>query len=202
MTFSYYEKLPDGMVNCIDEQLPFELPDGWSYERLGNICSIARGGSPRPIESYLTDAEDGLNWIKIGDTEQGGKYIYSTKEKIRPEGIYKTRYVHSGDFLLTNSMSFGRPYILKTDGCIHDGWLVIGDIEAIFIQDYLYYMLSSSIMYDLLSKLAAGSTVKNLKSDSVKSLIVPIPPRKEQKKISKHIENIFSFLSHIEESLN
>jgi len=198
---SYYEKIGN-KVNCIDEQLPFELPDGWSYERLGNICSIARGGSPRPIESYLTDAEDGLNWIKIGDTEQGGKYIYSTKEKIRPEGIYKTRYVHSGDFLLTNSMSFGRPYILKTDGCIHDGWLVIGDIEAIFIQDYLYYMLSSSIMYDLLSKLAAGSTVKNLKSDSVKSLIVPIPPRKEQKKISKHIENIFSFISHIEESLN
>lgn len=99
-------------------------------------------------------------------------------------------------------MSFGRPYILKTDGCIHDGWLVIGDIEAIFIQDYLYYMLSSSIMYDLLSKLAAGSTVKNLKSDSVKSLIVPIPPRKEQKKISKHIENIFSCISPIEESLN
>ena len=198
---SYYEKIGN-KVNCIDEQLPFELPDGWSYERLGNICSIARGGSPRPIESYLTDAEDGLNWIKIGDTEQGGKYIYSTKEKIRPEGIYKTRYVHNGDFLLTNSMSFGRPYILKTDGCIHDGWLVIGDIEAIFIQDYLYYMLSSSIMYDLLSKLAAGSTVKNLKSDSVKSLIVPIPPRKEQKKISKHIENIFSFISHIEESLN
>ena len=198
---SYYEKIGN-KVNCIDEQLPFELPDGWSYERLGNICSIARGGSPRPIESYLTDAEDGLNWIKIGDTEQGGKYIYSTKEKIRPEGIYKTRYVHSGDFLLTNSMSFGRPYILKTDGCIHDGWLVIGDIEAIFIQDYLYYMLSSSIMYDLLSKLAAGSTVKNLKSDSVKSLIVPIPPRKEQKKISKHIENIFSCISPIEESLN
>ena len=198
---SYYEKIGN-KVNCIDEQLPFELPDGWSYERLGNICSIARGGSPRPIESYLTDAEDGLNWIKIGDTEQGGKYIYSTKEKIRPEGIYKTRYVHSGDFLLTNSMSFGRPYILKTDGCIHDGWLVIGDIEAVFIQDYLYYMLSSSIMYDLLSKLAAGSTVKNLKSDSVKSLIVPIPPRKEQKKISKHIENIFSCISPIEESLN
>ena len=198
---SYYEKIGN-KLNCIDEQLPFKLPDGWSYERLGNICSIARGGSPRPIDNYLTDAEDGLNWIKIGDTEQGGKYIYSTKEKIRPEGVSKTRYVHCGDFLLTNSMSFGRPYILKTDGCIHDGWLVIGDVEAVFIQDYLYYMLSSSIMYDLLSRLAAGSTVKNLKSDSVKSLIVPIPPRKEQDKISKHIENVFSIISLIEESLN
>ena len=52
---------------------------------------------------------NGLNWIKIGDTEQGNKYIYSTKVKIRPEGLNKTRYVASGDFLLTNSMGFGRP---------------------------------------------------------------------------------------------
>ena len=200
--YSYYEKMSNGKVSCIDEQLPFELPDGWSYERLGNICSIARGGSPRPIESYLTDDEDGLNWIKIGDTEQGGKYIFSTKEKIRPEGISKTRYVHSGNFLLTNSMSFGRPYILKTDGCIHDGWLVIGNVEAVFIQDYLYYMLSSPIMYDSLSMLAAGSTVKNLKADSVKSLIVPIPPYKEQEKISKHIENMYNNILSIEKILN
>ena len=100
---SYYEKV--GVeIRCIDSEIPFEIPDGWMYERLGNICSIARGGSPRPIENYLTDDENGLNWIKIGDTEQGGKYIYSTKEKIRPEGLSKTRYVCSGDFLLTNSM--------------------------------------------------------------------------------------------------
>ena len=144
---SYYEKV--GVeIRCIDSEIPFEIPDGWMYERLGNICSIARGGSPRPIENYLTDDENGLNWIKIGDTEQGGKYIYSTKEKIRPEGLSKTRYVCSGDFLLTNSMSFGRPYILRTNGCIHDGWLVIGGIEIAFHQDYLYYMLSSSIMYN------------------------------------------------------
>ena len=198
---SYYEKV--GVeIRCIDSEIPFEIPDGWMYERLGNICSIARGGSPRPIENYLTDDENGLNWIKIGDTEQGGKYIYSTKEKIRPEGLSKTRYVCSGDFLLTNSMSFGRPYILRTNGCIHDGWLVIGGIEIAFHQDYLYYMLSSSIMYNALSSLAVGSTVKNLKSDSVKSLLVPIPPLAEQACISRQIENYFATMLPIERSLS
>ena len=198
---SYYEKV--GVeIRCIDSEIPFEIPDGWMYERLGNICSIARGGSPRPIENYLTDDENGLNWIKIGDTEQGGKYIYSTKEKIRPEGLSKTRYVCSGDFLLTNSMSFGRPYILRTNGCIHDGWLVIGGIEIAFHQDYLYYMLSSSIMYNALSSLAVGSTVKNLKSDSVKSLLVPIPPLAEQACISRQIENYFATMLPIESSLS
>lgn len=94
---SYYEKFSDAKSRCIDNEIPFNLPDGWEYERLGNICTIARGGSPRPIENYLTSDDNGLNWIKIGDTEQGNKYIYSTKVKIRPEGLNKTRYVESGD---------------------------------------------------------------------------------------------------------
>ena len=198
---SYYEKI-ESVIRCINSEIPFKIPDGWAYERLGNICSVARGGSPRPIENYLTDDENGLNWIKIGDTEQGGKYIFSTKEKIRSDGLNKTRYVHCGDFLLTNSMSFGRPYILKTDGCIHDGWLVIGDVETVFNQDFLYYMLSSSAMYNALSILAAGSTVKNLKSDSVKSLIVPIPPLEEQQAIATQVETLLAIIAQVEKSLN
>lgn len=199
---SYYEKFSDAKSRCIDNEIPFNLPDGWEYERLGNICTIARGGSPRPIENYLTSDDNGLNWIKIGDTEQGNKYIYSTKVKIRPEGLNKTRYVESGDFLLTNSMSFGRPYILRTDGCIHDGWLVIGNTETVFEQDYLYYLLSSTAMYNSLSSLAVGSTIKNLKSDSVRSLLVPIPPFKEQGIIATKVETLFNTILPIEKSLN
>lgn len=99
-------------------------------------------------------------------------------------------------------MSFGRPYILKTDGCIHDGWLVIGDIETVFNQDFLYYMLSSSAMYKALSSLAVGSTVKNLKSDSVKSLIVPIPPIEEQKAIATQVETLLTITAQVEKGLS
>ena len=77
---SYYEKIKNE-VHCIDSELPFKFLFGWAYERLGNICSVARGGSPRPIEDYLTDDENGLNWIKISDTKQGGKYIYSQRKR-------------------------------------------------------------------------------------------------------------------------
>ena len=198
---SYYEKI-DGFDICIDEKIPFSLPENWRWERLGNISTIARGGSPRPIEDYLTESDDGINWIKIGDTEQGGKYISSTREKIIPAGLSKTRYVKSGDFLLTNSMSFGRPYILKTDGCIHDGWLVIGDIENVFNQDYLYYALSSGFMYKAFSEVAAGSTVKNLKSDTVRAVFFPVPPYDEQVRIANYVEKLFTTLASIENSLN
>ena len=135
---SHYEKM-DGVERCIDDELPFEIPESWSWVRLGAVLEIARGGSPRPIQQYLTTEPDGINWIKIGDTDKGGKYIYKTKEKIRPEGVVKSRMVHSGDFLLTNSMSFGRPYILKTDGCIHDGWLVLSNRFECYSVDFLYY---------------------------------------------------------------
>ena len=193
----HYEKFTDGSVKCIEDEIPFDLPEGWAWERLGNVSTIARGGSPRPIEDYLTDDTDGINWIKIGDTEKDGKYIVHTKEKIKPAGLSKTRYVHDGDFLLTNSMSFGRPYILKTDGCIHDGWLVIGDIDTVFNQDYLYYALSSGFMYTTLSLLAAGSTVKNLKSDTVRSVLFPIPPLGEQERMARRLEQLISFVDAI-----
>ena len=186
-------------MKCIEDEIPFELPDGWAWERLGNISLIARGGSPRPIKSYLTNDENGINWIKIGDTEIDGKYIYSTKEKIKPEGASKSRYVKSGDFLLTNSMSFGRPYILKTDGCIHDGWLVIGNIEFVFYQDYLYYALSANFMYNALAVLAGGSTVDNLNSDLVKALLFPIPPMNEQIHIASKVENLLNLIVKINE---
>lgn len=107
---SHYEKL-DGIERCIDDEIPFEIPDSWEWVRLGTVLEIARGGSPRPIQQYLTTEPDGVNWIKIGDTDKGGKYIYKTKEKILHEGVSKSRMVHCGDFLLTNSMSFGRPYL-------------------------------------------------------------------------------------------
>ena len=108
--------------------------------RLGDCGNISRGESPRPIKDFLTTAENGVNWIKISDTEQGGKYIYNTKEKIKPEGVKYSRFVEENDFLLTNSMSFGRPYILKTKGCIHDGWLVFKLNQRILDIDFIYYL--------------------------------------------------------------
>ena len=126
-----------------EDEIPFDIPDNWVWVRLGDLFDITRGGSPRPIQSYLTTDPNGLNWIKIGDTEIGGKYICNTNEKIRPSGLKKSRFVKNGDLLLTNSMSFGRPYILQIDGCIHDGWLVLSPLLQNLNKEYFYHLLSS-----------------------------------------------------------
>jgi len=177
-----------------EDEIPFEIPEGWCWCRLGSINEVARGGSPRPINQFITNEPNGINWIKIGDTEKGGKYIYSTAEKIKPEGIRYTREVHYGDFLLSNSMSFGRPYILRTSGCIHDGWLVITLDENILNADFFYYLLSSRFMYNQFSGLAAGSTVKNLKSETAKLVLCPIPPLNEQQRIVEKIEELHTMI--------
>ena len=186
---SHYEKL-DGVERCIDDEIPFDIPESWEWIRLGNVAEIARGGSPRPIKDYITDSPEGVNWIKIGDTDKGGKYINSTQERIRLEGVSKSRLVHSGDFLLTNSMSFGRPYILNIDGCIHDGWLVISSYQSAYCKDFLYHMLSSAFAYYQFCDVVSGAVVKNLNSDKVANALFPLPPIHEQIRIVKKIDEL------------
>ncbi len=168
------------------------MKEGWVYMKLGEVCEIERGGSPRPIKDFITTAPDGLNWIKIGDTDPQGKYIYSTKEKIKPTGLKKTRWVEVDDFLLSNSMSFGRPYILKTNGCIHDGWLVLRKYQQYLNADFFYYLLLSSRVQKQFQQKAQGSTVSNLNTQRVSGVEIAFPPLPEQQRIVSYLDAEFA----------
>lgn len=166
-----YKAVKAGLMHDIFEVEVAKYPD----YKLGRISDIARGGSPRPIQDFITDDENGVNWIKIGDTSLDSRYVVSTKEKILPSGVSHSRKVKPGDFILSNSMSFGRPYILMIDGCIHDGWLVISKYEEKLDIDFLYYLLNSESVQKQFNALSAGSTVKNLKSETVKAVTINLP---------------------------
>ena len=167
-----------------------EIPEDWEVNRLGDYVSIVRGGSPRPIQDYLTTNSDGINWIKIGDVKPEDKYIVATEEKIISEGKSRSREVHKGDFILSNSMSFGRPYILQIDGCIHDGWLAIQNYQETFDSDFLYYLLGSDEIYKQYIEMAAGSSVQNLNKQKVRNLIIPILDKEEQNSIAKILSDM------------
>lgn len=173
----------------------------WPIKKLGDVLQISRGGSPRPIENYITEDKDGLNWIKIGDVQVGAKYITHTKEKIRKEGLAKTREVKSGDFLLSNSMSFGRPYITQIDGCIHDGWLALRDEKKIFDTDFLYHVLNSNAVKEQFIKYASGAVVKNLNIDAVSKVVVAIPPLAEQQRIAELLDTADHILKQRESAI-
>lgn len=183
-----------------EDEIPFEIPEPWEWVRLDDVLDIARGASPRPIKDYVTTSENGINWIKIGDTEKGGKYINSTNERITLEGMKKSRFVKKGSFLLSNSMSFGRPYILNIDGCIHDGWLVLNQRVHVFEQDYLYYLLSSKMVYYQFCNKVSGAVVNNLNSDKVRETMVPLPPLEEQHRIVAKIEEILPYIDQYDKA--
>jgi type I restriction enzyme S subunit len=163
--------------------------DGWINRTLDQVCIVERGSSPRPIKEYFTTDADGVNWIKIGDTEEGGKYVHSTAQKITPEGAKQSRFVKEGDFILTNSMSYGRPYIMKTSGYIHDGWFVLR-LNISLDTDFFYYLLSSPVVQSQFARLASGSVVKNISGDLVKQTILPIPPLEQQHEIAKKVTEL------------
>ena len=169
--------------------------DDWEQRKFSDLVTIERGGSPRPIDKYITNDKNGLNWIKIGDAPEQGNYITQTAEKIKPEGLAKTREVHPGDLILSNSMSFGRPYIMAIDGCIHDGWLAIRDTEKNFDLKFLCTLLGTDNMLNQYKSMAAGSTVNNLNKELVGGTKVLLPIMNEQVQIGQYFSQIDNLIT-------
>lgn len=172
-------------------------PADWSKKTFSDFIKIKRGASPRPIDNYITNSPLGINWIKIGDGSKNSKYITSTAERIIPEGRAKSVSVNAGDFLLSNSMSFGRPYILAIDGCIHDGWLCLSDFDESADSIFLFYLLSSSFIQEQYQSLAAGSGVQNLNKDVVNKVIVYLPSLNEQRAIAETLTQFDDIVSSL-----
>lgn len=194
------QQLLTGKKRLLDDNgKPFE--GEWESQLFKKILKLDRGSSPRPIVNYTTESEDGVNWIKIGDTKGDGLYINSTKEKITPEGAKKSRKVSKGEIILSNSMSYGKPYILNIDGYIHDGWFVIRDYEKHLDKSYLIQILSSELIQRQYKRLAAGGVVSNISSELVYSVKIDIPSIPEQQKIAAVLINADKEIELLEQQL-
>ena len=139
-------------------------PSGWINAPLGSFVEIKRGGSPRPIQNFLSDS--GLRWLKISDvTSLSSPFVLEIKEHIKEEGLRKTVYLHAGELVLSNSATPGIPKILDVDTCIHDGWLYFPKSE---LSKYYLYLFFKHIRKELVS-LGNGSVFTNLKTDILKA---------------------------------
>ncbi len=183
-----------------DQLLSFEEGEV-EWKTLGEVASIQRGASPRPIAKYITQNEDGVPWIKIGDTSHGSKYVNSTAQRVTQEGAKKSRILNKGDFIMSNSMSFGRPYILGISGAIHDGWASISGFGEKLNSDYLYHYLSSNNVQNYWAGKINSGSVSNLNADIIKSLPLPIPEFSEQEKIAEVLDKFETLTNSISEGL-
>ena len=165
------------------------------FTTLGEIAQINRGASPRPITNYITEDSDGIPWVKIGDIGVNSKYVTKTAQKITKEGAKKSRVLKKGDFIMSNSMSYGRPYILDIDGAIHDGWASISDFHNILDSDFLYYYLTSSKVQNYWKGKINSSSVSNLNSEIIRSLPIPVIDKELQQVVAKILDKFQSLLA-------
>lgn len=158
---------------------------GWTIQPLGELCTIVRGGSPRPIEKFLGGD---VPWIKIGDATDGESiYIHSTKEHIIREGVSKSRMVKAGSLIFANcGVSLGFARIITFDGCIHDGWLAMEDIDTRLDKAFLLQALNQ--MTEHFRKIAPAGTQPNLNTAIMKAYKQIIPPMKLQKDFIAFVE--------------
>ena len=152
---------------------------GWNAQPLGELCTIVRGGSPRPIEQFLGGD---VPWIKIGDATEGESiYLNSTKEHIIKEGIKRSRLVRNGSLIFANcGVSLGFARIITFDGCIHDGWLAMENIDASLNKVFLLQSLNQ--MTDHFRSIAPAGTQPNLNTAIMKAYRQILPPMELQKK--------------------
>ena len=158
----------------------------WKTYKIGDVVSVRRGASPRPIKDYISEA--GVPWVKIADaTSDQTRFISSTKEFIIEDGVKSSVTVYPGDLIVSNSATPGLPKFMKIKACVHDGWLVFDEYDGI-LKEYLYYYFI--VVRDRLVNQANGSVFKNLKTDIVRDFDINLPSLETQEKIIKILSSI------------
>ena len=197
ITSLYYDILQEA-ANIVG----VDIQDKVEIINLGEISNINRGASPRPIKSFISnEIENSVPWIKIGDTKPESKYIVDTKERITKEGAKKSRVLKKGSFILSNSMSYGRPYILSIDGAIHDGWASINDFEQFLVSNYLYHYLITKRTQDYWKLKMNTASVSNLNSEIIRGLPILVPPLHVQQHVVAILDKFDTLVNDIKEGL-
>lgn len=192
--FVDFEPFKDGPF--VDSELG-KIPKGWRVVELQTLVTIKRGGSPRPIQNFLSDS--GYNWLKISDaTSEQSPYIYDIKEHIKESGFNKTVYIKSGELVLSNSATPGIPKILGVDSCIHDGWLYFP--KSSLSNEFLYLLFKEN-RKKFLSQ-GNGSVFLNLKTDILKSFKIIVPNNLDElKKFNIILHNLFQEIKYKTEEI-
>jgi type I restriction enzyme S subunit len=158
----------------------------WKEYKIGDVCKIKRGASPRPIQQFLSNK--GMPWVKIADaTASNSMFLDGTQEYIIEEGVSKSVTVLPGTLIVSNSATPGLPKVIRIKACVHDGWLVISDFKGV-LRDFMYYKFVD--IRRNLSNQANGSVFQNLKTDIVRDYSINIPSLKTQEKIVSILKSL------------
>jgi len=147
------------------------VPEGWERVSLSSLCTVGRGGSPRPIRDYLDGT---VPWYKIGDaTASESPFVFSTNGRIIEDGVRKSVLLPPQELILSNSATCGVPYFTGISGCIHDGWLYFKELQR--VSKWFLYCGLFAKQQQILMGIGEGATQKNLNTDYVGRQLLLLP---------------------------
>ena len=182
----HYEKFADGSVKCIEDDIPFDLPEGWAWSRLGSLLALfitGPFGSALHKSDYVTDGIPLINPMNIID----GKVVPIDKMQVSAETVERLSSfkVASDDIVIARRGDMGRCAVVQSE---QEGWLCgtgsfVLRLPAILCAEYIAVCLRSPYSVEYLSGNSIGNTMLNLNQAILKSILLPIPPCNEQWKI-------------------
>jgi type I restriction enzyme, S subunit len=194
---NWHKKYPEP-VQPDTRDLP-ELPEGWAWASVDQLCFVIRGASPRPAGDprYFGGS---IPWITVGSiTRDDEIYLQSTEQFVTEAGKAASRFIETGTLLFTNSgATLGVPKIAKICGCINDGSVALLDIDET-TKLYLYWFLKTQT--EKLRALNQGAAQPNLNTDIVRRICVPICTKPEMLEVLKVIEETINSAKSQEKSL-
>ncbi len=162
------------------------MKKGWVNKKLGGLCEVGRGSSPRPINDQKYFEGGKIPWIKIADATKSGKYLYKTKQYVNEYGASFSRLLKKGSLIMATSGTLGYTIFLGVRGCIHDGWLYMSNFNGIE-KNFLFYYLKNNTKY--FYNRAYGAAIQNVNTDILRSLPLDLPPLEVQREIATILSN-------------
>lgn len=187
-----------------EDELPFGIPENWSWCRLGEITNIQRGSSPRPKGDirYFSKVKTCFNWITISDISDYciNNELQKTKEYLTEEGSKYSRYTAIDDFIIAVSGSTtGKCCLTAISGFIYDGLAVIKKLDNGLISRYLlYYMMCQ---YSIINDSKSGASFPNINTAYLNNILFPLPPLAEQKRIVEKLDQLMKYCDELEASI-
>ena len=199
----HYEKFPDGTVKCIQDEIPFELPQGWEWCRLSVYTAIMNGdrGKNYPSKDKLSKDNSGIPFISASDINNGyvvkDNMLYMSNKQYELLSAGKLKL---GDIVFCIRGSLGKcGRFMFDNGAIASSLVIVrGFVDEESYFEYLYQYLLSPIIFDEIKKYDNGSAQPNLAAKDFMKFFVPVPPLAEQHRIVSKINELLSFVDIIE----
>ena len=191
----HYEKFANGGVKCIEDEIPFELPEGWAWARLGTVAEAIGDGDHQPPPQ----TSSGIPFLVISNVS-GGALSFKNTRFVSIEyfnRLPETRKPQNGDLLFTVTGSYGIPVLVDTDDmfCFQRHIAIVR--PCTISNRYLYVILGSSYVESICDAKATGTAQKTVGLATLRELLIPIAPHTEQMQIYVKTQNALSIVDSI-----